>query len=138
MATTKTRAPSTRRISVAKYISDQIDLCGKSQKEIAQEIGFDKPNVISMIKKGATKVPHVKIYKMAKALEVDPVYFFKLCMDEYNPEFSEVIEQIVGGKIISDNEYEFVQVLRSANAADHKLKTSQKAELKAQLTKMFK
>ena len=80
-----TASPSKAK-SVAEYVSWQINLCGKSQVQIAQEIGFDKPNVITMIKQGKTKVPVNKIGSMAKALEVDPVFFMKLCLQEYMPD----------------------------------------------------
>lgn len=45
--------------SMARYLTKQIDaLSGiKNQREIAAEIGYDKPNMISMFKRGETKVP---------------------------------------------------------------------------------
>ena len=40
----------TEQISVAQYFTEQVDLCGKSQVDIAKEMGFDRPNVISNIR----------------------------------------------------------------------------------------
>ena len=44
--------------SIAVFLTDRIDAVQKkNQREIACEIGYDKPNMISMFKSGATKVP---------------------------------------------------------------------------------
>lgn len=47
----------TDKKTVAQYFTEQVDLCGKSQVDIAKEMGFDCSNVISNIKKGNTKIP---------------------------------------------------------------------------------
>jgi transcriptional regulator with XRE-family HTH domain len=109
--------------NVAEYISWQIQLCGKSQTDIAREVGFDKPNVITMIKQGKTKVPLAKIGSMAKALEVDPVHFMKLVLSEYLPDLLEVIQDITAQPVITQNELEFIKVIRSANVVNPKLRT---------------
>ena len=42
---------------VARFIAARILDIGKSQKDIAREVGFESANVITMIKQGATKLP---------------------------------------------------------------------------------
>ena len=116
-------APTTKAKSVAEYIALQLHLCGKAQTQVAEEVGFDKPNVITMIKQGKTKVPLNKIGSMAKALEVDPVFFFKLVMTEYMPDLMDVIASITNQPIITNNELEFIQVIRSAKVVNPKLRT---------------
>jgi hypothetical protein len=116
-------APTTKAKSVAEYISMQLHLCGKAQTQIAEEVGFDKPNVITMIKQGKTKVPLTKIGSMAKALEVDPVFFFKLVMNEYNPDLLDVITSITSQPIITNNEMDFIRVIRSSKVTNPKLRT---------------
>ena len=44
----------------------------KTQAEIAEEAGFVNPNMVTMIKQGATKLPIDRVPALAKALEVDP------------------------------------------------------------------
>lgn len=114
-------APKPR--NVAEYITWQIQLCGKSQTEIAQQTGFDKPNVITMIKQGKTKVPLNKIGSLAKALEIDPVHFFKLVMSEYQPDLLEIITAITGQPLVTKNEMEFIEVIRSSKVVNPKLRT---------------
>ena len=117
-----TAAGTPKPRDVAEFISWQINLCGKSQVQIAQEVGFDKPNVITMIKQGKTKVPINKIASMAKSLEVDPVYFLKLCIEEYMPDMMEVITTITGQPTISSNELEFIEIIRSADVPNPKIR----------------
>jgi transcriptional regulator with XRE-family HTH domain len=87
---------------VAQFVRQQILMLGKSQVEIAQQVGFEKPNVITMIKQGRTKLPMTKVTKMAEALETDPVYLLKLCMQEYQPDNWEVIEPLLEHALTND------------------------------------
>ena len=72
--------------TVAEYLSAQLDVSEKSQKEIAKEIGYDRPNVVSMMKCGVTKLPIAKVGPLAKALGVDPHRLLDLAMREYQPD----------------------------------------------------
>jgi hypothetical protein len=109
--------------TVAEYVAQQIVLCGKDQTTIAEEVGFNKPNVITMIKQGKTKVPLERIGSMAKALNVDPVFFLKLCINEYLPDLMPAITAITGQPIITANEMEFINVIRSSKVSNPKLRT---------------
>lgn len=121
--------------SVADYISSQINACGKSQIQIAKEVGFEKPNVITMIKQGKTKVPVSKIGSMAKALEVDPIFFLKICMQEYMPDFLDTVVAITEQPIITANELELIKAVRAISGDDPKLGSSAaRAELKIFIT----
>jgi transcriptional regulator with XRE-family HTH domain len=120
-----TPASSGKPKNVAEYIAWQINLCGKKQTEIAEEIGFDKPNVITMIKQGKTKVPISKIGRFAKALEVDPIFFMKLVFSEYMPDVMEAINSIITQPIITQNEWEIIEVVRSAKVVNPKLRTDE-------------
>jgi hypothetical protein len=44
-------------MTVARYFRQQIALCGKSQRIIAEECDYSNPNMITMIKTGKTKMP---------------------------------------------------------------------------------
>jgi transcriptional regulator with XRE-family HTH domain len=92
---------------MAHYLTKRIDaLSGiKNQREIAAEIGYDKPNMISMFKRGETKVPLDKIPLLAKALQVDPAHLFRLAMEQQWPGMKAVVDEIFKN-IASDNETE--------------------------------
>jgi hypothetical protein len=84
--------------SIAKFLDHQIDtLKGvKTQREIAVEIGYDKPNMISMFKRGEVKVPLDKIPLLAKAVQADPAHLFRLALEQYWPDMGETIDTIFG------------------------------------------
>jgi hypothetical protein len=103
---------ATKPMRVADYLTQQITLCGKSQKEIAAEVGYDKPNIITMMKQGATKIPIVKVGAFARALEVDPAYLLRLVCMEYMPETWAAIEDALDGTILTRNERLFIQEYR--------------------------
>ena len=63
------------KISVAEYLTQQIAVSGVSQKNLADQLGYDKPNIITMFKQGKTKVPLNKIAPIAKILGIDRVNF---------------------------------------------------------------
>lgn len=76
---------------VARFVNERIQIIRKSQKDIAEQAGFDKPNMITMIKQGKSKLPIAKIGALAVALEADPVHLLKLCFSSYYPETWNVI-----------------------------------------------
>lgn len=57
------------------FISLAIAATGKSNQEIADEIGIPRGNVIAMIRSGSMKLPINRVAAMAKAIEVDPSPF---------------------------------------------------------------
>ena len=101
-----------RKVSIADYIEQQIALSEKSQKDLALEIGYDKPNVLTMIKQGKTKLPLNKVGSLAKALGVDPVHLLRLVLQEYLPQTWEAIENIVGESLVSAGERALLEKVR--------------------------
>lgn len=99
---------------IAVYLTKQIDaLQGqKNQREIAAEIGYEKPNMISMFKRGEAKVPLDKIPLLAKALHVDTGHLFRLAMEQYWPELAEAVKSAFGNTV-SENEFKLVEMVRS-------------------------
>ena len=95
--------------AIAKYLDKQIEALkgAKTQREIAAEIGYDKPNIISMFKRGEAKVPFDKIPSLAKALHVDPAHLLRLALEQYWPNIGQTFEQIFG-RIATENEEEIL------------------------------
>jgi transcriptional regulator with XRE-family HTH domain len=94
--------------ALAKFLDKRIDaLKGvKTQREIAAEIGYDKPNIISMFKRGESKVPLEKIPAIAKALGADPAHLFRLGFEVYWPNLAGLIEEVFGHQLATKNEAE--------------------------------
>jgi len=94
---------------IAKFLDQRIDeLKGfKTQRQIATEAGYDKPNMISMFKRGDIKVPLDRIPSLAKALEVDPAHLFRLALEQYWPALNDTIHKIFG-HIATKNEFKLL------------------------------
>jgi hypothetical protein len=100
------------KITVAQFITKKIAESGKPQKQIAEELGYEHPNVISMIKTGTTKLPVEKVGLMARALNVDPAKLLRLVLDEYNPGLYSVIEDCLANPLLSRSECKFIASVR--------------------------
>jgi transcriptional regulator with XRE-family HTH domain len=85
-----------KKVTVAEYLTAQMKICGKSQKQIAAEVGFPKANVLTMLKHGSTKIPLHRVPALARSLGVDPARFMRLVLEEYSPEILEAIESSLG------------------------------------------
>ncbi len=103
--------------TVAEFIDWAIKRSGKTQREVAREIGFERPNIVSMIKTGETKLPLDRVPAIAHALEVDPAYLMRLALCEYEPELFEIIVHHVG-KPLTRNEQAVVECYRRVAPLD--------------------
>lgn len=104
------------KISVANYITHQLLLCGRQRKEIADDLGYERPNIITMFKQGTTKVPINKAPALAKAMNVDPVHFLKLVLAEYMPETWEVIAETLSlDQATTESEAKILSIVRNSS-----------------------
>jgi hypothetical protein len=74
------------RHDFAEIIDYLIAHCDKSQVEIARALGYENANIITMFKKGTTRVPLAKVGPLADILGVDRTGFLKLWFEVYRPE----------------------------------------------------
>ena len=104
-----------KTMTVARFLEQQIALSGKSQRMIAAECGYPNPNIITMFKKGSTKLPLDKVAAMAEALGADRRHLLRLAMMEYQPEAWAVIVRIMGmGVSVTDAEVAVLELAREA------------------------
>lgn len=70
--------------SAARLINERIQILAsrKTQAEIAGEVGFKNPNMMTYLKHGRNKVPIDRVPALARALEVDPVYLMRLTLEQ--------------------------------------------------------
>jgi len=114
---------------VAERVSALIESSGKSLREIADEMGYGKPNIISMFASGATKVPIRRLASLARALKADPRHLVRLGLEEYCPEDYRAIAEHVG-EILSDNERDILFTIRRVSRdGDPKLTEAQERDL---------
>ncbi|SDF12093.1 hypothetical protein [Limimaricola pyoseonensis] len=82
-----------------------------TQRKIAQKAGLPKPNVLSMMKTGETKVPLNRIPARAETCEVDAATFIRIAMTEYHPDIWRVLREELGGNL-TESEVELVESWR--------------------------
>jgi len=101
--------------TVADYIGAQLAHLppGVTQKDVANAIGYEKPNILVMIKRGGTKLPIGKAPALAKAIHVDPVHLTRLALSEYMPELHDILESVMGAAV-SENERQLLKLWREA------------------------
>lgn len=86
----------TKTMTVAEYLSTQLDACGKTRREAAQDAGYKHANFISMMALGRSQVPPAMVPALSKAMGIEPQRFMMLVMREYQPEAWSVLEQAFG------------------------------------------
>jgi transcriptional regulator with XRE-family HTH domain len=87
----------------------------KSQIEIATEAGFVNPNMLSLIKSGATKVPLDRVPALARALEVDPRLLFLMAFEQAGGETMRRAVEEVFGTVVTRNEVSWIEEIRDAS-----------------------
>lgn len=117
MQQTEVKKAKKSQTSVADFIAAQLAHLppGKTQKDVALALGYEKPNIIVMFKKGDTRLPINKIPAFAKEIGIDPAHLLRMALNEYMPEALEAIEKTFG-KFVSDNEFEMLRLWREATA----------------------
>ncbi|MGQ3281552.1 XRE family transcriptional regulator [Bosea sp. (in: a-proteobacteria)] len=89
----------------------------KAQLEIAKESGFLNPNMLSLLKSGACKLPLDRVVSLAKALECDPVLLFTLAVEQLDRNTTELAIRQIFGALITQNEVAWLEEIR--RASDH-------------------
>lgn len=102
----------TRKNTVAEFIASRLKVIDKTHRQIATEIGFARPNVISMFASGTLKLPVKRVAALAKALETDPAHLLRLTLSEYAPEILDAVESVLQRSMLSANELALIDGFR--------------------------
>jgi hypothetical protein len=101
----------------ARLVMKMCNETDKSQQQIAEESGFPKSNIITMLKSGRTKFPIRRIRDFSRATEGDASLLLDTYLEEYMPEVRDVI-LAVKGRSMSVSERDIIVALREAKK-DH-------------------
>ena len=75
----------------------------------------ERTNIITMFKKGQTKVPLNIISRLAAAVGADPSHLLLLALEEYDPDLLAVIQDIIAkGSIVTMDESVVLERVRTA------------------------
>lgn len=121
-----------RETVVSKFINKRILETGKSQRDIAREAGFNKPNMISMLKTGESKLPLDRVPGMAKALECDIGYLFRLALTQYFD--AKIVAGLMQDLQFTPNETEIIHHIRHVSGGTDPKMTS---DIQSSLSEIF-
>lgn len=107
-------AVSSTPSTLQKFLSKRIQelQSRKSQLEIASEAGFNNANFISMLKSGRSKLALDRVPAMAKALDVDPAYLFRLALGQFFDDSSLKELMPLFKSAVTENEAQMLDVIR--------------------------
>ncbi len=111
---TTTSKPTTTKPTTSKtaaFLARALEFSGKTQREIAREVGFSKPNILSMLKQGQSRVPIERIPALADACMVDAAYFLRIAIQEYHPTVYAMLINTIG-EPLTENERDMVLAYR--------------------------
>ena len=79
------------------YLHDRIIAIAdrKSEREIAEEIGYHNPETIRRIKDGELRLPLDLVGAIAKAIEVDAAYLARLWIASHVPDGADLVEPMM-------------------------------------------
>lgn len=85
---------------------------GKTNTEIAEALGYPRPNVVAMLKTGNMRLPLNKVAATAKALDKDPIFVLEKVLSESAPEMWDALQSVLGDRLITGNELKLLEVVR--------------------------
>lgn len=124
MSTTNVRPYADTKLSrfLDEYIDRKVD---RSHREIARAAGWTQSNMVTMIKKGDTRLPLDRVTAFARAIGVDPLFLFRLALEQFMPDDEATAKMLEF--LCTENEVEILTVVRKASGgADPKLTDEQR------------
>lgn len=110
--------PSGPGTALAQFLVEHLPTVGLTNEEIANGLGYARPNIVSMWKTRKTKVPLDVVFSLAELMGVDPGYVLALHIDQYVSEhdgidrFPEIVSLF--NRLCTPEEFELVEVAREA------------------------
>jgi transcriptional regulator with XRE-family HTH domain len=98
-----------KTVTAQEFISKAIEMSPLTQREIANKAGYDKPNVLSMMKNGITKIPIAKVPELARACGVDEKNMLRVVLQDYYPEVWAILSKNFEMELLTDEERRLVQ-----------------------------
>jgi len=95
-----------------EYLTVRIAESGKTNVEIAQLLGYGRPNVVSMLKTGSMRLPVNKVSALARVLNIDPVFLLEKVLTESSPEVWDCLKGVIGNYLVTANECSLIDLCR--------------------------
>jgi len=104
-------------MKVSEFVTYYVRKSGKTQVEIARDVGFPRSNFLSMIGKGTAKIPLNRVPALAESIGISPRDLFLRCLTEYEPELLTTIQAVFPGALLDNDDLEALELFKSRIAA---------------------
>lgn len=81
-----------------------------SQTELAQRLGYARPTMISMIKRGKARVPLDAVEMLADAMDIDESFLLILALEQYFPGREDALRRIFG-RVVPESHHRLLEQL---------------------------
>lgn len=110
--------PSGPGTAMANFLIDELPTLDMTNQEIADELGYARPNIVSMWKAARTKVTIDHLFALSEMTGVDATYLLALFLDQYVSEwagvdrFADLVEMV--NRLCTEEEFEIIKTVREA------------------------
>lgn len=111
------------------FIRSAIETSDKNQRELADLVGYNNPNMIAQLKVGRVKLALDRVPAMATALKINQLDLFKIALTQFYDEAtcSLLLNTIEAG--ISPIEREILEIVRNSSNGVPKLTDDRREKL---------
>ncbi len=93
-------------------LDERMDELGLSNSELANQLGYDKPNVVELMRSGAMRVPLHKAVLLATALDLPARELFEALVGEGMPELLATVKAVYDPMALTSSEVSLITYLR--------------------------
>ena len=116
-APTPANSPRDQDLRLASYtVKDLLKVRMKDldikNRDLQHALGYDRPNVIAMMRVGSMRLPANKAVITAKLLKIDPKFLLGKVIAENDFELWAEISSVMSTGFITDNEMSLIQLVR--------------------------
>lgn len=117
---------------LSSWLNENMDnMTSMTNEEIAEKLGYVRPNIISMWRTGRTRIPLDRLDGLAAILGVDVTFLLPLWLDQYASGNSYAKLVKVFSRLVGEDELQLISVVREITKGRH---FNLKSDAKKQLT----
>lgn len=105
-----------KRMTMRELIAFNQEIVGIKSLDLANKLGYDNANIVSMLKSGTMSLPINKISALASALQLDPLHVALCVSEETHYMLAGVFEAISKRTAVTLNEEKLILAMREAAA----------------------
>lgn len=117
--------------TVGAFIELAIKAAGKTKREVASEIGYKRPNIVSMLCSGEIDLPFNRVAAVARAIEVDQNTLLFMLLREKHPDLHSLLVDLLGDRLFTQDEARFIDMVRATAGTTHDLAPTTDEEVAA-------